>query len=316
MDVRHTGLANNKRCRGFTSADLHDWLRPRQAKYKVTLTDPFRKRAYHVEQAVWGEFLHMYFQLCESDDQLRFCEVAQPLTRLFFDIDTDRAWPGLKPRLEAQVNELFVGEWHASFAFRDNSENMFVVFPGLIVTKQALRAVWKLVIETTCADVDPAANGHRLVGAWSGDGMKDPYLPLHDDLTIRQQEMEDVATVCVDPRVPAVSNMKAFFPRMNGTQRKKLVRRPCRETQTFIVFIRSMHPKWANLMVDKATTVPGQGTFITVKHIGKTFCCNVDRAHTSNRIYFFARSDGLVEQRCFKCAGYRRVLGRLPLFMN
>jgi len=291
-------------------------LKPYRAKRGVNVTSP-KGGAWSVPISEYLDFLEQHFLTCEVDcvcvapcdcverEPSYLCEVAQPVGRLFFDIDTDRAWPGLKRNIEAAVNELFApgpdGDWRVSMAWRDGSHNMHLVFPGLIVTKATLRAVVALFRDELCADIDPAASGLRLPGSLSADGGP-AYFPLCEDMSIQRQELEDLATIVVSPRVGRPQSLKALLPRINGTLRKGLHKTPAK-AQLEIVHIRTLRKEWRRLDVDKATEVHGLGKFITVKGPGKTYCQLVGRCHTKNRINFWIDNHGVYRQKCFKCSG-------------
>lgn len=308
---------------GHDGEHLHRWLERKRVRRGSNLVDVRRKVAYDVPLSDWNFFLEMYFRCCESYDY-HFSEVSGSVSRLWLEIDTKRSWPGIKVELEQLVNEAFVGEWTCVIGYRDGvnyepCHNMYIVFAGLIVTKEVRRAFWDMLKEVLCCDLDTGASGHRMPGSYDGTGLKPAYHPLTDCLTMRAQECESVATLIMKPNTTSPFSSKAFYGHMSGTTRKGMVDYPCKDSESakVIEYIRRRHKNWRRLKVSKARYMGLRGQplnlFIGVMGLGRKHCINNDKSHTGNNIYFKVLPCGEVQQHCYnkkQCAGCFTTVGQ------
>ena len=278
---------------------------------RLPLLDPYRAvrdanvtslsgGSWHVPDDVYDHFLSEVFMHCETFEY-HFCEVAGPVSRLFFDIDGFT--PHLRERVEELVNQAFCGEWRATLGYRDNGANVHVVFTGLIVTADVRVALTHTLRERGVVHADPAANGLRLPGCHK-PGVRDSYFPLTEDLSIKRRDMEDYAHYVAHPRSRALNSLRYLLPNMNGKARKALKARTV-DPNPHIRYLRTLMLQWTKLEADKATDMGERGVYITVKGPGCTYCHVVGRPHKSNRVYF--RFDGRdYNQHCFSCTGCSR----------
>lgn len=95
--------------------------------------------------------------------------------------------------------------------------------------------------------------------------------------------------------------------------------------QNLQTFIQSLTPKWAKLQIQNIVSCADRSAILARTHgPGCRHCINVMREHSSNHIYFYVTTNGLI-QRCFctkdnageslysvKCSDFRGPLVQLP----